>query len=190
MKTTASIALLVATAACASAAALEPQATAAPLEKRQDAGAFQSALQQYSALLTIPAFQSIAASIAMDSAALSAAAAAQTGDVAPFQSYVNSLQANPTLSQAIVSALGTSSAAAIYSSIQAGQSSLSQIQTSASASGASGASSGGSGASSSAASSPSGSTTSSGSNAAPSMQAPLAAGLGLIGATAFVLALI
>lgn len=148
--------------------------------KRQDP-ALASALQQYSALLTVPAFQSIAASIATDPALLSAVGAAQTSNIAPLQSYVSSLEKNPALSSAVYSALGTSSADAIYSSISQGEKSLQQAESSTKA---------GSGSSSAATGSQTSSSSSGGSNAAGVMQAPLAAGLGLIGATAFVLALI
>ncbi|CAO1626677.1 unnamed protein product [Sympodiomycopsis kandeliae] len=106
-----SIALIASLAGVVSAAVADPQAT--PAAKRQDLGGI---LDQYSDLLTNSAFQSIAQSLEQTPDFLSAASAAFTSNYAPLESIASSLATDKAASSAIVSALGSSSAAALYSS--------------------------------------------------------------------------
>ncbi|CAO1622387.1 unnamed protein product [Jaminaea pallidilutea] len=218
MKSFASIAIVAAAiVGAASAAAVEPRATAAPVVERQiDASnpAVQSIIQQYSPLLTIPAFQSVVASVQADPGFQSALSAAGMSNLAPIESYASSLEGNPQLSSLLVSAVGSSSAAAFYSTAEAVASSATASAGAASSTASSTAtgddsdsdndsstsmeaasSSSMADASSSMTASSPGTTTAAGAssssgNAAGVMKAPVTAGLGLVAAAAIFVAAI
>ncbi|CAO1634979.1 unnamed protein product [Parajaminaea phylloscopi] len=176
MKAFTAVAIASLVAVGASAQALEPRATAAPLEQRQAGNpAVNSLLNQYSGLLTVPAFQSVVASVTGDPAFQSALAAAATSNYAPLESYASGLQSNKELSSLAVSALGSSSAAALYSKAS---SVASSVGSSASKSG------------SSSASAASASSSKAANGAFGGVQAPLAAVVTLVGAAAVALAAI
>ena len=123
--------------------------TSQALAKRQaaDLGPLNSFA---SALLGNTALAPVASSIENDPAFLSAVQAAATSNFVPLESLAASLQANPTFSAFVYSAIGTSSADALYSQASAG---IAELQAATGTAASSAASSLASGASSVASSS-------------------------------------
>ncbi|PWN24215.1 hypothetical protein BCV69DRAFT_280109 [Microstroma glucosiphilum] len=112
-------AIAVAGASSVAAFALEPVATAAPMEKRQNDSpleAITGLLNPLTSYLTNPGIASVVQSVAANTAFAGAASAAAMSDYAPIESLVSSLQGDAGVSSAIYSALGTSSASAFYAS--------------------------------------------------------------------------
>lgn len=139
-------------------------------ERRQDNSYFSSLFANNPVFNTgLQVLQSAQASALRDPQFRSDYLQAQTGgDPGPFISRVSSAYANPTYSSAVYQRYGTSTADAVYSLLSGLEKTYAAQSTSRA-----------------------GSSSSGGSNAAPSaMQAPLAAGITLLGATAFVLVMI